>query len=224
MRVLVVEDHVKLAGLIRDGLVGDGHAVDVAHDGATALAFTDTGTYDAIVLDWMLPEVDGMGVLKRMRARDDATPTLMLTARDAVESRVEGLDTGADDYMVKPFAMDELLARLRALVRRANAQSTSLISIADLEIDTTSKVVRRADKAVTLSAREYAILECLALRQGRVVTRDALRESVYDFDAEVSSNVIDVYVGHLRRKIDRDFDQKLLHTRRGMGYLLGVEA
>ncbi len=221
MRVLVVEDHVKLAELVRDGLAKQGHAIDLAHDGAAALAYADTGTYDAIVLDMMLPEVDGLSVLKKLRGGGDDTPVLILTARDAIENRVEGLDTGADDYMVKPFAMDELEARLRALVRRVNAVSSSTISIGDLEVDTAGKSARRGGQTINLSAREYAILECLALRQGRVVTREVLRESVYDFDAEVSSNVIDVYVGHLRRKIDRDFDSKLLHTRRGLGYVLG---
>jgi DNA-binding response OmpR family regulator len=147
---------------------------------------------------------------------------LVLTAKGAVDDRVTGLDTGADDYMVKPFALDELTARLRALVRRANAAGSSVLQIGDLEVDTVSKLARRGGRQIELSAREYAILECLALRQGRVVTRDTLRESVYDFGSEVSSNVIDVYVGHLRRKIDRGFDAKLLHTRRGLGYLLGV--
>lgn len=219
--MLVVEDNVKLAGLIAEGLGREGYAVDVAHDGASGLDYTEAGQYDAIVLDWMMPELDGMGVLARMRAREDLTPVLVLTAKGAVSDRVQGLDTGADDYMVKPFALDELAARLRALVRRANAAGSSVLQVGDLEVDTVSKVARRGGRQIELSAREYAILECLALRQGRVVTRDTLRESVYDFGSEVSSNVIDVYVGHLRRKIDRGFDAKLLHTRRGLGYLLG---
>lgn len=221
VRVLVVEDNLKLAGLIAEGLGREGYAIDLAHDGATAIDFVEAGQYDAVVLDWMLPEIDGMGVLARMRGREDLTPVLVLTAKGAVDDRVTGLDTGADDYMVKPFALDELTARLRALVRRANAAGTSVLRVADLEVDTVSKIARRAGRQIELSAREYAILECLALRQGRVVTRDTLRETVYDFGSEVSSNVIDVYVGHLRRKIDRGFDSKLLHTRRGLGYLLG---
>ena len=221
MRVLVVEDNVKLAGLLREGLTGEGYAVDVANDGAAGIAYAQAGSYDAVVLDIMLPEVDGIGVLKRMRSRSDQTPVLMLTARGELDDRVGGLDAGADDYMVKPFAMDELTARLRALVRRAHAQGSSVLSVGDLEVDTVAKTARRGGRVIELSGREYAILECLALRAGRVVSRDVLRESVYDFDAEVGSNVIDVYVGHLRKKIDRGFDEKLLHTRRGLGYMLG---
>lgn len=221
MRVLVVEDNVKLAGLLREGLTGEGYAVDVANDGAAAIAYAEAGSYDAVVLDIMLPEVDGIGVLKRMRSRGDQTPVLMLTARGELDDRVGGLDAGADDYMVKPFAMDELTARLRALVRRAHAQGSSTLSVGDLEVDTVAKTARRGGRVIELSGREYAILECLALRAGRVVSRDVLRESVYDFDAEVGSNVIDVYVGHLRKKIDKGFDHKLLHTRRGLGYMLG---
>jgi two-component system OmpR family response regulator len=221
MRVLVVEDNTKLAGLLREGLVRDGHAVDLCHDGGSAIEFASSSAYDAIVLDLMLPGIDGFGVLKALRGSQTRTPVLMLTARGEVEDRIAGLDHGADDYMVKPFAFDELFARLRALVRRANRTSDSVLRVNDLEVDTVAKVARRGGRIIELSRREYALLECLALRKGRVVSRDALRDSVYDLDADVASNVIDVYVGHLRRKIDRDFAEKLLHTRRGLGYLLG---
>jgi DNA-binding response OmpR family regulator len=222
MRVLVAEDNPTLAELLREGLAREGWAVDIAHDGATALDFVRGAPYDAVVLDWMLPQIDGGGVLSHLRREGNATPVLVLTAKGEVDDRVRGLDAGADDYVVKPFALAELVARVRALVRRAHKGGSSVLRVADLELDTVGKSARRAGRPIELSAREYAILECLALRQGRVVTRDVLRETVYDFGADVSSNVIDVYVAHLRRKIDRDFAPKLLHTRRGLGYLLGV--
>jgi two-component system copper resistance phosphate regulon response regulator CusR len=173
------------------------------------------------VLDLMLPDIDGFGVLERLRKSGNDTPVLVLTARDQLGDRVTGLDKGADDYLVKPFEFDELLARLRALVRRSTrAGSTSVLAIADLEIDTQAKVARRGGAEIVLSAREYAILECLALRRGRVVSRETLLDSVYDGDELPESNVLEVYIAALRRKIDKDAAVKLIHTRRGLGYVL----
>jgi two-component system copper resistance phosphate regulon response regulator CusR len=227
MRLLVVEDNPKLGPMLQRGLRDEGHVVDLATRGNEALDFltaasAGAGTrYDAIVLDIMLPDLDGLGVLERMRKGGDATPVLVLTAKDELEDRVDGLDRGADDYLVKPFQFDELLARLRALVRRAKGAGTSaVLKIGDLELDTTAKSVKRGGREVVLSAREYAILECLALRKGRVVSREALLDSVYELDDVPESNVVEVYIGSLRRKIDRDHDVKLIHTRRGMGYVL----
>ena len=221
MRVLVIEDNRRLAALLRQGLREEGWTVELAHDGRAGLERLEDCRPDAIVLDWMLPELDGVAVLRALRRDGDRTPVLMLTARDTIEHRIEGLDAGADDYLVKPFALDELLARLRALVRRAKGSATDLIELADLRVDTRAKTVERGGQAIALSAREYAVLECLARSRGRVVSRDRLLEVVYD-DADVASNVIDVYVSQLRRKIDRDRSPKLIHTRRGLGYVLEV--
>ncbi len=220
MRVLVVEDNRRMAALLVRGLKDEGWVVRSAHDGPTGLEAAREAGHDAIILDWMLPGMDGVEVLRRLRAEGDATPVLMLTAKDTVGDRITGLDTGADDYLVKPFAFDELVARLRALVRRTRGAAANVLEVGDLEVDTTAKTVRRGGREIQLSAREYAVLEYLAARQGRVVSRDQLFAHVYDDAAEVGSNVIDVYVGHLRKKIDRDFDTKLIQTRRGLGYVL----
>src|SRR5688572_18787752 len=203
MRLLVVEDHPRLGPLVAGGLRDEGHVVDLAADGVTALEHTATATYDAIVLDLMLPRLDGATVLDRLRRGGDRTPVLILTAKDDVPSRIAGLDRGGDDYLVKPFAFEELLARLRALVRRSHGAGTSsVMRVDDLEIDMTSKTVRRAGAAIRLSGKEYAILECLALRRGRIVPRETLLEVVYDGDDQPESNVVEVYIGYLRRKID----------------------
>jgi DNA-binding response OmpR family regulator len=223
VRILLVEDYPPLVRAITQGLQEAGYAVDAATDGEAGLAYAVATTYDAIVLDLMLPKLDGLAVLECLRRRGQTTPVLVLTARDRVEDRVKGLDGGADDYLVKPFAFDELLARVRALIRRRYQVTESIIRVADLEIDTAARVVRRADTAVELSAREYAVLEYLAARRGQVVSRTEIWDHVYDFASEPSSNVVDVYVGYLRRKIDDGHAVKLIHTKRGRGYLLGQE-
>jgi DNA-binding response OmpR family regulator len=221
MRLLVVEDNPKLGPMIARGLRDEGHVVELAVTGKEAIDSAELGQFDAIILDLMLPDIDGFGVLERLRRAGNATPVLVLTARDALDDRVAGLDKGADDYLVKPFQFDELLARLRALVRRAtHVSSTSIIAVADLEIDTVAKVARRGGADIALSAREYAILECLALRRGRVVSREKLLEAVYDGDDMPESNVLEVFIASLRRKLDRDHELKLIQTRRGLGYLL----
>ncbi len=221
MKILLVEDNPKLGPMLARGLRDEGHVVELAASGKDALDSAALARFDAMVLDLMLPDIDGFGVLERLRRGGDDTPVLVLTARDQLGDRVAGLDKGADDYLVKPFQFDELLARLRALVRRSSkAGSTSVLRIADLEVDTSAKVARRGGGEITLSAREYAILECLALRRGRVVSRETLLDSVYDGDELPESNVLEVYIAALRRKIDKDSDVKLIQTRRGLGYLL----
>ncbi|HEY3233757.1 MAG TPA: response regulator transcription factor [Polyangiaceae bacterium] len=223
MHILLVEDYAPLARSVGQGLREAGYAVDVATDGEDALAWADTQEYDAIILDLMLPKLDGLSVLERLRRKRKASPVLILTARDRIEDRVKGLDLGADDYLVKPFAFEELLARVRAIVRRRYGSPSSVIRIADLEIDTTARTVTRAGTAIVLSGREYALLEYLAARRDQVVSRSEIRDHVYDFDSEPASNVIDVYIRYLRKKIDEDHPIKLIHTRRGLGYLLGKE-
>ncbi len=220
MRVLVIEDNLRMAALLRQGLGEEGWTVDLAHDASAGRKWLASERYDVLVLDWMLPDQDGLTLLRALRRAGEATPVLMLTARDALDDRVQGLDAGADDYLVKPFEFDELLARLRALVRRARGGAANVIVIGELEVDTKAKSAMRAGRTIELSAREYAVLECLALSRGRVVSRERLLEYVYDRDSDPESNVIDVFIAHLRRKIDQLGEAKLIHTRRGLGYVL----
>jgi DNA-binding response OmpR family regulator len=223
MRVLVVEDHATLARSIANGLREEGFAVDLTGDGEEALQLSKINPYDCLVLDVMLPGRDGWSILQHIRRAGSQTPVLMLTARDAIEDRVKGLNLGADDYLVKPFAWDELLARVRALVRRGHGQKSPVVTVADLQIDTASKTVQRAGKSISLSAREYALLEYLAHREGKVVSRNEIWDHLYDQTDETTSNVVDVYIGYLRQKIDRDHEVKLIHTRRGLGYVLAAQ-
>lgn len=195
--------------------------MDAASEGEEGLWYATSNDYDVIVLDLMLPKIDGLTILARLRQADSAASVLILTARDALEDRVKGLDLGADDYLVKPFAFEELLARVRALVRRKYDAKDPVIRIKDLEIDTSARTVRRAEKTVELTAKEYALLQFLALRRGQVVSRSDVWEHLYDFDAAAESNVVDVYIGYLRKKIERPGSPKLIHTRRGQGYILG---
>ena len=223
MRVLVVEDYAPLARSIAQGLREAGFAADVAIDGEAGLTAAEAVAYDAIVLDLTLPKLDGMQVLEQLRARKNPACVLILTARDGLADRVLGLDQGADDYLTKPFAFAELLARLRATIRRRYGGAESVLRVADLEVDTVARSVKRAGEPIVLSAREFALLEYLASRSGHVVTRAEIWEHVYDFASEPSSNVVDVYVGYLRRKVDQGHERKLLHTRRGQGYVLEDE-
>jgi DNA-binding response OmpR family regulator len=225
MRILLVEDYAPLARSVAQGLREAGYAVDVSGDGEEALALAETNPYDALVLDLMVPRMDGLTILRRLRASGAETPVLVVTARDQIPDRVAGLDTGADDYLVKPFAFDELLARLRAVIRRRYQTSKSVLHVGDLEIDSAARTVRRGGRGIVLSAREFALLEYLALRRGQVVTRSEVWEHVYDFAAEPSSNVVDVYVGYLRRKLadGEGGAPRLIHTHRGLGYSLDVE-
>ena len=224
MRVLVAEDHPSLARSLADGLRDDGYAVDLTFDGNEALHLATSNPYDAILLDIMMPGRDGFSIIHALRRGGIQTPILCLTAKDGVGDRVKGLDGGADDYLVKPFAWEELLARLRSMVRRGHGHKSTVITVGDLEIDTARKSARRGGRNIDLSAREYALLEYLAHRQGQVVSRSDIWEHLYDQHDETTSNVVDVYIGYIRSKIDRDFPTKLIHTRRGQGYLLGVES
>ena len=222
MRILVVEDHPSLARSIAAGLRDEGYAVDLTFDGEEALHLAQTNPYDGIVLDMMLPKMDGWTILSTLRHNGVATPVICLTAQDGVEDRVRGLNSGADDYLTKPFAFEELIARVRALVRRSHAQTSSVITVGDLEIDLARKVARRGDKTIELSAREFALLQYLAHRRDQVVSRTEIWEHIYDQHDEVSSNVVDVYIGYLRNKIDKEFPTKLIQTRRGQGYMLSA--
>lgn len=224
MRLLVVEDEPKLAALLQRGLREEGYAADVAGTGEEALWMAGAVEYDAIVLDVMLPGLDGLATCRRLRDDGIWTPVLVLTARDAVASRVEGLDAGADDYLVKPFAFDELLARLRALTRRAPVERPSVIAVGDLRLDPARHRAWRGEVELDLSAKEFALLEAFMRRPGRALTRDQLLDAAWDMSFERRSNVIDVYVRYLREKIDRPFGRTSLETVRGVGYRLADAA
>ena len=220
MRVLVVEDQKKTASFIRRALLAEGFAVDVAEDGETALVLAGETPFDAIVLDIMLPGRDGLSVLRLLRERRITTPVLLLSARGEVNERVTGLNAGADDYLPKPFALDELLARVRALARRGTEQAASILRVADLTLDTVSRTARRAGTLIELSAREFRLLELLMRTPGRVCSRMMILEKVWDYSFDPGTNVIEVYVSRLRDKLDAGHSQKLLHTLRGVGYVL----
>jgi heavy metal response regulator len=222
MRLLLVEDEPKIAHFIKRGLEEEHYAVDVAGGGEDALALVDVTAYDLVILDLMLPDMDGLDVCRRLRQRRHAVPVLMLTARGTLEDKVAGLDMGADDYLVKPFAFAELLARTRSLLRRQEATKTAQLRVRDLTLDTATHAVSRADKRIELSSKEYAVLEYLMRHAGMVVTRTMLLEGVWDYDFHPGSNVVDVYIRYLRRKIDDPFPVKLLETLRGTGYRLRV--
>ncbi len=223
MKILLIEDYKPLRESIQQGLREYGYAVDATGDGEEGLWYATTGEYEVVVLDLRLPGMDGLEILRRLRAQKNKVHVLIVTAKDSVGDRVEGLDLGADDYLVKPFEFSELLARVRALVRRKYDQKEPVIRVADVEIDTSARAVRRGGRPVDLTVREYAIMEILARKSGRVVSRETIQEGVYDFSAELSSNVIDVYIGRLRRKLEIEGGNKILHTKRGFGYLLGEE-
>jgi DNA-binding response OmpR family regulator len=220
VRILLVEDHKPLVQALKKGLEEEGHAVDVAYDGEEAAYKARAVEYDTIVLDLMLPKEDGLSLLKRWRRDGLQTHVLVLTAKGSTEDKVRGLDHGADDYLVKPFQLEELLARLRALGRRKHHVKDPVLRVHDLEIDTTSRSVKRAGRSIYLTPREYGLLEFLALNHGKVVSRSAIWEHLYDEQDESTSNVVDVYIRYLRNKIDRDFDPPLILTRWGEGYLM----
>lgn len=224
MRILVVEDEPGVAHFLRQGLTESGYAVDVAEDGIEGLAYAASLDYDAIILDIMLPKMDGLSVLNHLREQKVQIPVLLLTARDKVDDRVRGLDIGADDYLVKPFAFNELLARLRALMRRPPLQNSPVIQVGDLELDPGRHLVRRAGQEIDLSPREFSLLEFLLRHPNQVLSRDQIMDHVWGLDFYSSTNVVDVYIGYLRKKIDRDFDTVLIHTVRGIGYCLRYQA
>jgi DNA-binding response OmpR family regulator len=222
VRILIVEDERKLSHVLRRALESEGHIAHQAYSGSEGLTLAVSNSYDAIVLDISLPIIDGCEVCSRLRKRGVSTPILMLTARGEVEDRVRGLDSGADDYLLKPFAFPELLARLRAILRRESGSHSPVLAVADLELDTVRRLVRRSGRTITLSSREYAMLEYFMRHTEQVLTRQMIAEHVWDFNFDPGSNVIDVYVSYLRRKIDDGSDIKLFHTLRGAGYKLSA--
>ncbi len=220
MRVLVVEDEKKTASFVRKALQAEGFAVDVCHNGDDALAAASATSFDGIVLDIMLPGRDGLSVLRQLRERKNAMPVLLLSARGEVNERIEGLNLGADDYLPKPFELGELVARVRALVRRGGGSKSTVLRLADLALDTIAHEARRGETKIELTAREYRLLEFLLRNSGRICGRMSIIEKVWDYDFDPGTNIVDVYVRRLREKIDDGFASKLLHTVRGIGYVL----
>lgn len=224
MRILIAEDQPELRRMLVKNLTAAGYTVDGVPDGAEALAYLDAAAYDAAVLDIMMPKVDGLTVLRTLRARCSALPVLLLTARDAVADRVDGLDAGADDYLIKPFAMDELLARLRVLTRKKGSGSTNVYTLADLTVDTAARTAKLGDRTLELSAREYALLEYLIRSKGVVLSRQQIEDNLWSLDYAGGTNVVDVYISYLRKKLELPGERKLLHTVRGMGWVLKEDA
>ena len=220
MRILVAEDERDLALILSQRLRRDGYAVDVCHDGAATLDYLRLGTYDAAVVDILMPKLDGLTAVQTVRAEGNDTPVLFLTALDGVDDRVRGLDAGADDYLVKPFAMAELLARVRALLRRRGGAAGAVLTAADLTMDCAARSVCRGGRQIELSAKEFALLEYLLRNKGIVLSRDRIERHIWSYDYDGSSNVVDVYIRYLRKKIDEDADLPLIRTVRGAGYVL----
>ncbi len=223
MRILIVEDEPHLNRLLQKTLTQAHYAVDACTDGSDALDYLRCAEYDAILLDILLPGKSGLEVLRELRSGGNTTPVLLLTALDGVSDRVKGLDAGADDYLVKPFSFDELLARLRVLLRRSAGGVSNSCSVADLTVDFDAHTVTRAGKPISLTSKEFSVLECLIRNSGRVLTRDRIGQSIWNYDYEGGSNVVDVYIRCLRKKLDDGFTPKLLHTVRGSGYVLREE-
>ena len=224
MRLLYVEDEPALLQVTAKRLKAEGYGVDTCANGTEALDYIALTDYDAVILDIMLPGRDGLSILREMRAQGNHTPVLLLTARDTVADRVAGLDTGADDYLVRPFSFEELSARIRVLLRRTAQEPVSnLLQLADLTMDLNTRRVARGDREITLSQKEYAVLEYLLRNQGAVLTRDQIEQHVWSYDFEGGSNVVDVYIRYVRKQIDTGYGQKLIHTVRGVGYVLKAE-
>jgi DNA-binding response OmpR family regulator len=223
MKILIVEDEQRLAALLKKGLEESSYAVDLCFDGEEGLYMAETFPYDAVLLDVMLPKMDGFTVLENLRKQGVDVPVLMLTARTEVESRVKGLNRGADDYIPKPFDFTELLARLTAVIRRNKGQPASIVEVADLCLDLNAKIASRAGREIMLSAKEYAVLEYLVLNKGRVISRTEFSEHVYDGDFDLDSNIIDVYINKIRNKIDKGHAHALIQTKRGVGYYIPKE-
>ena len=220
MRVLLIEDDVTIARLLKEGLEDESYAVDVANDGSEGYRTAAADEYDVIILDIMLPGMNGYEVCRALRNDDNKTPILMLTARDAERDIVEGLDTGADDYLAKPFSFDVLLARIRALLRRPNGKLEEILQVGDLKLDPSSKKVTRASQEISLTAKEYGVLEYLMRNKGKVLSKEQIISHVWDFDADVLPNNVELFIMFLRRKIDKPFKSKLIHTVSGFGYKL----
>ena len=220
MRILLAEDEVDLNRILTRKLSEEGYSVDSCLNGAEALEYLEAAEYDGAVLDVMMPRIDGFSLIGLMRERGIGTPVLFLTARDSVEDRVRGLDNGASDYLVKPFSMEELLARVRALTRKSSGAQSSLLTVGDLRLDLATHEVRRGGREIRLSAKEFALLAYLMHNQGRVLSREQIEDHIWDFSSEGGTNVVDVYIRYLRRKIDEGFEPKLIQTVRGYGYRL----
>ncbi len=223
MRILVVEDEKKLNELISSKLKLEHYSVDSCYDGTDALDYLRGAEYDAVVLDIMLPGMSGLDVLRHIRRKDDRTPVLLLTAKDSIEDRVKGLDTGADDYLVKPFAFDELMARIRVMIRRGSQSISNVFTLADLAVDCDARTVTRGGIPITLSSKEFSVLEYMIRNAGTVLSRDKISRHIWNYDYEGGSNVVDVYIRYLRKKLDEGHTPKLIHTIRGAGYVLRVE-
>ena len=223
MRILVVEDEKDLRNIIKKRLVREHYSVDACGDGEEALDYMEMTSYDGVLLDIMLPGKDGFAVLKEVRQMGNDTPILLLTARDGIEDRVKGLDLGADDYLIKPFAFEELLASIRVMMRRKPQFVTNQLKIADLTLNRDTRIVTRAGKEISLSSKEFMVLECLMRNQKIVMTRQQIEQNAWNYDYEGGSNVIDVYIRYLRKKIDAGYEKKLIHTVRGTGYVMREE-
>jgi DNA-binding response OmpR family regulator len=221
MRILLVEDEHKIANAVKQGLEQENYAVDIEYDGDSGLGSALHQDYDVMIIDRMLPgSVEGLDICRQVREAAIHTPILLLTAKDQIKDRVEGLNAGADDYMVKPFSFEELLARIRALMRRPAEAQSNIIEVGDLSLDTVSYEVKRAEKIIGLSAKEFALLEYMMRNAGRVLSKENIISHIWDFDADVLPNTVEVYIGYLRNKIDKPFSEPLLHTQRGFGYIL----
>lgn len=224
MRILIAEDDRDLNGIIVKKLCAEGYAADSCYTGADALDYLEAVQYDAAILDIMMPELDGLEVVRRLRGKGNLTPVIFLTARDTVADRVKGLDTGANDYLIKPFSFDELTARLRAMTRTASGNPGNDYSLGDLTLNTETHIVTRAGKEISLTAREYTLLEYLLLNQNKILSRQKIEDHVWNYDYEGGTNVVDVYIAYLRKKIDEGHAVKLIHTVRGIGYCMRAEA
>jgi DNA-binding response OmpR family regulator len=220
LRLLVVEDEPSLLSIITKRLKEEGYGVDSAKDGREGENYISSAEYDCIILDIMIPYQDGLTLLRKIRAKNISAPVLLLTAKDSIADRVTGLDSGADDYLVKPFSFDELLARVRAMLRRHKDKKNTVLSVGDLEMDTITRQVQRGGKTVELTSKEYSILEYFLRNKNRVLTKSQIAEHVWNYDFEYNSNIVEVYVRYLRRKIDEEFENKLIHTIRGGGYVI----
>lgn len=223
MRLLIVEDEMDLNDIIRMKMENEGYNVDSCYDGQEALLYLESVEYDAVIMDVMIPKINGFDVVKNYREKGGQSPIIFLTARDEICDRVKGLDTGGNDYLVKPFSFDELMARIRAMTRKAAGNNDNIYMIADLVLDSKSKKVTRAGKNINLSAKEYSLLEYMIRNKDKVLSRERIEDNLYNFDYEGGTNVIDVYIRYLRKKIDDGFDKKLIHTVRGSGYVLREE-
>lgn len=223
MRILVIEDEKKVCKFLKLGLEEEHYSVDAVYDGEQGEFLASTQDFSLVILDILLPKKDGITVLKEMRAKGVKTPVLMLTAKSSTENIVEGLDNGADDYLTKPFSFSELLARVRSLLRRGGLESTTVVKLADLQLDTVTHKARRGDKMIELTAREYSLLEYFMRNVNRVLSRSTISEHIWNYDFDSGTNVVDVYVNHLRNKVDDGFQRKLLHTVRGVGYVMKDE-